>query len=141
MFLTIDPMPSSSLSIDSSDLDSSSHISSDFLNIHLAPVPCSSFNSTIHTVTMVLYFDVDSKGNEYQQFRFVFCFELTSLITNQRNPFLRSVFSYKFLQALGGGTQRIFKWIFDTIFYIRTNNSDTFFDIKPTTVLHDGYSS
>ena len=66
MFLTIDPMPSSSLSIDSSDLGSSSHISSVFLNIHLAPVPCSSFNSTIHTVTMVLYFDVDSKGNEYQ---------------------------------------------------------------------------
>ena len=79
---------------------------------------------------MVVHFDVDNKGNEYQQFRFVLFFELTSLIRKQKNPSINSVFSYKSLQALGGGTQQIFKRIFDMVFDIRTNNSDTFFDIR-----------
>ena len=100
MFLTNDPMTSSSLSIDPSDLVSSSlplHIPSDFLSIHSAPVLCSSFNSTIPTVTMVVHFDIDNKGNEYQQFRFVLFFELISLIRKRRNPSINSVFPYKSL--------------------------------------------
>ena len=128
LFLTIASMTSSSSSIDSSDLASSSlhlYIPSDFLSIHSAPVLCSSFNSIIHTVTMIVHFDVDNKGNKYQQFRFVLFFELTSLIRKQRNPSINSVFSYKSLQALGDGTQQIFKRIFDMILDIQTNNSAT----------------
>ena len=79
---------------------------------------------------MVVHLDVGNKGKEYQQFRFVLFFELTSLIRRQRNPSINSVFSYKSLQALGGGTQRIFKRIFVMIFDIGTNNSATFFDIR-----------
>ena len=123
-------MTSSSSSIDSSDLAPSSlplHIPNDFLSFHSAPVLCSSFNSTIHTVTMVVHFDVDNKGNEYQQFRFVLFFELTSLIRKQKNPSINSVFSYKSLQALRVGTRRILQ-IYDMIFDIRTNNM--IFDIR-----------
>ena len=70
------------------------------------------------------------KGKNTNNFNFVLFFELTSLIRKQRNPSINSVFSCKSLQALGGGTQRIFKRIFDMVFDIRTNNSTTFFDIR-----------
>merc|ERR1719464_322564 len=101
IFLRIDPMHSSRLSIDSNNLDLSSHIPSDFMNIYSAPVLYSSFNSTIYKITMVVYFDVDRKRNEYQQFRFLLFFELTSLIRTRRTPSINSVFSYKSLQVLG----------------------------------------
>ena len=132
MFLTIDLMASSSLSIDSSDLASSS------LPLHIpSPVICSTFNSTIHTVTMVVHFDVDNKGNEYQQFRFVLFFELTSLIRKQRNSSINSVFSYKSLQALGGGTKRIF----NMILILEPTKVLHFLILEPTTVLQNGFSS
>ena len=56
LLLKLYPRTSSSSNIDSNDLFSS------------APVLCSSFNSTIHTVTMVVHLDVGNKGKEYQQF-------------------------------------------------------------------------
>ena len=89
--------------------------------IHLAPVLYSSFTSRIQVATMVVQFDVDNvdnKGKDFQQFRFLFA--LSILHRKQMNIFAHFVFSFKSFQALGGPTQQIFDIIFD----IRSNKNN-----------------